>query len=197
MYSTICSLNVQAQSAIQKRRKEDRMTQAEIAALASADPAAGARERTMPMIQDHFDPVALSGTANAAFAQRLAYQVATCQWLAPASGDQRHAEEATSAVAALKELAPANAVEALLATQMVAAHNASLDILQRAMAHGQADRATEERTRQYARLSEVFLRQLDRFQRQRGRQRQTIRIEHVRVVEDGKVTVRQEEERVR
>jgi len=43
----------------------------------------------------------------------------------------------------------------------------------------------------------VFLKQLDRFTRQRGRQRQTIRIEHVRVVEDGKVTVRQEEERVR
>ena len=65
------------------------------------------------------------------------------------------------------------------------------------MADGQPARAVEERTRQYARLSDVFLRQLDRFQRQRGRQRQTIRIEHVRVVEDGKVTVRQEEERVR
>jgi hypothetical protein len=65
------------------------------------------------------------------------------------------------------------------------------------MGHAMPARIIEERTRQYARLSEVFLKQLDRFMRQRGRQRQTIRIEHVRVVEDGKVTVRQEEERVR
>jgi hypothetical protein len=58
-------------------------------------------------------------------------------------------------------------------------------------------RISEERTRQYARLADVFLKQFDRYQRQRGRQRRTIRIEHVRVVEDGTVTVRQEEERVR
>jgi hypothetical protein len=80
---------------------------------------------------------------------------------------------------------------------MVAAHNAAIGFLQRALMPGQSDRTIEERTRQYARVSDMFLRQLDRHQRQRGRQRQAIRIEHVRVVEDGKVTVRQEEERLR
>jgi hypothetical protein len=143
-----------------------------------------------------FDPVALSGTTNALLANRLASQVAGCQRLPPGQG--RDAVEHThAAVAALQELAPANAVEGLLATQMVAAHNTSLDLLRRAMAEGQAERGVEACTRQYARLAGVFLKQLDHFVRQRGRQRQTIRIEHVRVVEDGKVTVRQEEERVR
>lgn len=175
------------------------MRQAVMTAPAAADPAlpAAAPESRVLAIEDRFDPVALSGTTNAAFAERLAYQVATCQWLPGEFGDKLRAEAATSAVAALKELTPGDAVEGMLATQMVAAHNASLDVLQRAMADGQSDRDVEARTRQYARLSEVFLRQLDRFVRQRGRQRQTIRIEHVRVVEDGKVTVRQEEERVR
>src|SRR5215470_8043396 len=148
-------------------------------------------------VRDRLDPVGLSGTGNKRLAERLAYQVATCQWLPPDLGSEGTAEHTTSAIAALKELAPANAVEGMLATQMVAAHNASLDLLQRAMADSQPDRAIEERTRQYARLSEVFLKQLDRFVRQRGRQRQTIRIEHVRVVENGTVTVRQEEERER
>ncbi len=64
-------------------------------------------------------------------------------------------------------MAPGNAVEALLATQMVAAHNASLDLLQRAMTDALPERTIEERTRQYARLSEVFLRQLDREERVR------------------------------
>jgi hypothetical protein len=182
-----------------KRKMEADVSEAEetlddIGALAPAAPVA---EPKMLAVEDSFDPVALSGTANARFAQRLAYQVATCQWLPGEWAARQHAEQATSAVAALKALAPANAVEGMLATQMVAAHNASLDLLQRAMADSQPERAIEERTRQYARLSEVFLKQLDRFMRQRGRQRQTIRIEHVRVVEDGTVTVRQEEERER
>src|SRR5262245_8508808 len=148
-------------------------------------------------VRDRVDPVALSGTGNMRLAKRLAQQVATCQWLPPDLGSEGQAEQATSAVATLKELAPGNAVEALLATQMVAAHNASLDLLQRAMTHALPARTIEERTRQYARLSDVFLRQLDRFVRQRGRDRNSIRIEHVRVVDDGKVTVRQEEERER
>jgi hypothetical protein len=166
-------------------------------ALAAAMPAAAVAEPKMLAVADKFDPVALSGTANARFAERLAYQVATCQWLPRESEAAQHAEQATSAIAGLKELAPANAVEAMLATHMVSTHNASLDLLQRALADTQSARAAEERIRQYVRLSEVFLKHLDRFQRQRGRQRQTIRIEHVRVVQDGKVTVRQEEERER
>jgi phage-related minor tail protein len=163
----------------------------------SMPPAAAESEPKIVAAHDWVDPVALSGTENVRLAKRLARQVATCQWLPPDLGSEGQAEQATSAVAALKELAPGNAVEALLATQMVAAHNASLNLLQRAMTHALPARTIEERTRQYARLSDVFLKQLDRFVRQRGRQRQTIRIEHVRVVEDGKVTVRQEEERVR
>ena len=165
--------------------------------VAAPTPEVPAAEPKLLAVEDSFDPVALSGTANPRFAQRLAYQVATCQWLPSESAARQHAEQATSAIAALKALEPASAVEGMLATQMVASHNASLDLLQRALADSQPPRAIEERTRQYARLSEVFLKQLDRFQRQRGRQRQTIRIEHVRMVEDGTVTVRQEEERER
>jgi hypothetical protein len=164
---------------------------------AAAPASAAAPEPKTLVVNDRLDPMALSGTGNKQLARRLGYQVATCQWLPPELGREGRAAQATSAVAALKELAPANALEGLLATQMVAAHNASLDLLQRAMAAAQPARGVEECTRQYARVSDVFLKQLDRFVRQRGRQRQTIRIEHVRVVEDGKVTVRQEEERVR
>lgn len=169
-----------------------------LAAPAEALPAPAESRGPQPLkIKERFDPLALSGTANAWLAERLADQVVNCQALPSDADREAHAALANSAIAALKELAPAGAAEGLLATQMVASHNASLDLLRLAVSGGQDGRVIEERTRQYARVSDVFLRQLDRFQRQRGRQRQTIRIEHVRVVEDGKVTVRQEEERVR
>lgn len=141
-------------------------------------------------------PQAALGIKSELLAERLAQQAATTQRL-PSDDAQSYLKLGASAVAALGELTPTNAVEALLATQIVASHNASLELLRVAVSDGQEDRVIEERTRQYARVSDLFLRQLDRFMRQRGRQRQTIRIEHVRVVEDGKVTVRQEEERVR
>jgi hypothetical protein len=164
-------------------------------ALASA-PAPTEPQPQPPTVGRQRSPQEVLGISSELLAGRLAEQVATTQRL-PAGDVKSYLELGASAVAALGELAPANAIEAMLATQMVASHNASLDLLRLAVSGGQDDPVIEERSRQYARVSDVFLRQLDRFQRQRGRQRQTIRIEHVRVVEDGKVTVRQEEERVR
>jgi hypothetical protein len=148
-------------------------------------------------IKDGLDPLALSGTTNVRFAERLADQVAACQVMPPGADEKTQTDKAVTAIAALQELTPASAIDGLLATQMVAAHNASLDLLGRAMVTAQSPRVVEESTRQYARISEVFLKQLDRYTRNRGRQRQVVRIEHVRVVEDGTVTVRQEEERMR
>jgi hypothetical protein len=43
----------------------------------------------------------------------------------------------------------------------------------------------------------LYTRQMELMARQRGRQRQSLRIEHERVGEDGRVSVRTEEERVR
>jgi len=172
------------------------MEQADSTAPTAVAPAPVEPQPKPPAIGKQRSPQAVLGIKSDLLAGRLAEQAATTQRL-PAEDAKSYLELGASAVAALGELAPANAIEALLATQMVASHNASLDLLRVAVRDGQLDRLIEERTRQYARVSDVFLRQLDRFMRQRGRQRQTIRIEHVRVVEDGKVTVRQEEERVR
>ena len=172
------------------------MDQADSVAPAAAAPAPVESQPKPPAVGKQRSPQEVLGIKSDLLAGRLAKQAATTQRL-PAEDAKSYLELGASAVAALGELAPANAIEAMLATQMVASHNASLDLLRAAVSNGQEARVVEERTRQYARVSEVFLKQLDRFQRQRGRQRQTIRIEHVRVVEDGKVTVRQEEERVR
>src|SRR5262249_26239202 len=146
-------------------------------ASTSAEPAIAATlahraEPKMLAIEDRFDPLALSGTANPRFAERLAYQVATCQWLPSEFAAQEHAEPATSAIAGWKDWAPAKAGEARRATEVAPAHTATPHPRHRARAPPRRERAGGEPPRQYARLSEVFLKQLDRFVRQRGRQLQ-------------------------
>jgi len=168
----------------------------QVDSAAATAPAPAEPQPKPPALGKRRTPQAALGIKSDLLAERLAQQAATTQRL-PTDDAESYLKLGASAVAALGELAPANAIEALLATQMVASHNASLKLLRVAVKNGQEERLVEERTRQYARVSDLFLRQLDRFMRQRGRQRQTIRIEHVRVVEDGTVTVRQEEERVR
>src|SRR5262249_48211371 len=180
-------------------QEETQRDQADSAAAPAAAPAialAPAEPPQLPATAKQRSPQAALGLSSEMVAARLAEQAATTQRL-PANDAKGYLEMGASAVAALRELAPGNAVEAVLATPMVAAHNVALDLLRIAAGDIGEGRVVEERTRQYARVSEMFLRHLDRFVRERGRQRQAIRIEHVRMVDDGKVTVRQEEERVR
>lgn len=169
-------------------------------------PAAAPQEGAAPALRtltclDKFDPVETSGTSNARFAHRLAEQVAICQVMpgdpADDAASKARAESTSAAIATLTALAPANAVEAMIATQAVAAHNAGLDLLHLALQKRRDHRFVDSFVRQHARLANVTLRSLEQLVRLRGRQQQTIGIEHVRMSDDGKVTVRQEEERTR
>jgi len=84
-------------------------------------------------------------------------------------------------------VAPAGAAEGLLATQMVASHNASLHLLRRAWP-SLSRSASSRRARASMAAVGVFLKQLDRYARHRGRSgRHPDRA--CAVVEDGKVTV--------
>ncbi len=115
---------------------------------AAAVPTVATEVQSVALAGNRFDPVAVSGTRNEPLARRLAEQVVGCQSLPPELGRDGQAQRATAAIATLEELAPDGAVEALLATQIVASHNASLDLLQRAMGHAMPARIIEERTRQ-------------------------------------------------
>lgn len=157
---------------------------------------------TAPMLEiaEDFDPVKLSGTTSILFADRLTQQVIHAQSY-PADADAAECSlRATAAMAALKHLAPQDAGEGMLAAQMVAVHNIGMDCLVRAAdAKGTKgdDKAIETHMRQGTRLLQLYLKQLDQLGRRRGRRRQSVRIEHERGGEDGRVTVRAEEERVR
>ena len=151
------------------------MDQADSVAPTAAAPAPVGPQPKPPAVGGQRSPQAVLGIKSDLLAGRLAEQAATTQRL-PTEDAKSYLELGAAAVAALGELAPANAIEAMLATQMVASHNASLDLLRLAVQERPGlDRTRRGSARGNMRGSPTFsCSQLDRFQRQRGRQRQTI-----------------------
>jgi hypothetical protein len=141
------------------------------------------------------EALALSGSRSVMRADHLLEQVAVCQPL-PADADGRAYQAAVTAEA-LKELGPRNAMEGMLAGQMVAAHNVGMALTAQACRDGQPVKNIEAFVRQGTRAMALFARQMEPMTRQRGRQRQSLRIEHERMGEDGRISVRAEEEQVR
>jgi hypothetical protein len=140
------------------------------------------------------EALALSGSRSVAFADRLARQVALCQPLPADEAGRAH--RTAAATAALKELTPQSGLEGMLAGQMVAAHNVAMALTAQGF-YGQTPLNTELFLRQGLRAMTVFARQMELMTRQRGRRRQSLRIEHEHRGEDGRVSLRAEEERVR
>lgn len=163
---------------------------------------AAPEQRTAPMLEiaEDFDAAKLSGTTSLVFADLLTQQVINAQSY-PADADAAECSlRATAAMAALKNLTPQDAGEGMLAAQMVAVHNIGMDCLTRAVgARGVKgdDKAMDTHMRQGARFLQLYLKQFDQLGRRRGRKRQSVRIEHERDGEDGRVTVRAEQEQVR
>ena len=82
--------------------------------------------------------------------------------LAPSPGLDTAAREdrVCAAVSAMCAIAPRDAIEGMLAAQMVAVHSAALDCLRRAADPVAADRAREADLRHAGRLVNVFQRQM-------------------------------------
>jgi len=168
-----------------------------LAAAAMAPEAVPEDEPKQLRIAQRFNAPALSGTENATLARWLASQVAGCQSFPRGMPAEECNERASAALAALEEIRPGDALEGLLGAQMVATHSAGLEMMQRAMARGQDGPKIERQTSQAVRLLGLFARQLDLLARQRGRQRRKVSIEHERIDEDGRLSVRAESEQVR
>jgi hypothetical protein len=139
--------------------------------------------------------LALSGSRSVVFADWLSDLVARCQPL-PADADGT-AFRVAAAMEAMKELAPRNAMEGMLAGQMVAANAVGLALMGRVFRDDQPLKTVEAFLRQGTRAMALYARQMELMTGQRGRQRQSVRIEHERTEGDGRIRVRAEEERVR
>jgi hypothetical protein len=98
-------------------------------------------------------------------------------------------EIVVKSLAAIAEMAPKNATEAMLAAQMMACHEAGLMFLNRATA-GQYQDAIDANVLRATRLMRVFAEQLEALQKLRGKAgQQKVTVEHVHVHEGGQAIV--------
>ena len=97
---------------------------------------------------------------------------------------QRHA-----AVDALIGSKPGDELEGMIAAQLIAAHNASMECYRRAMIRDQTFEGRRENLNQANKLSRTYATLLEALNRHRGKGQQKVTVEHVHVHEGGQAIV--------
>lgn len=119
---------------------------------------------------------------------QLVNQVAASTWLGHADETAKQ-ERIGSAVAGLAGIRPGDEIEAMLAAQMVAAHNASMECYRRAMIQDQTFDARKENLNQANKLSRTQAALTDALNKHRGKGQQKVTVEHVHVHKGGQAIV--------
>jgi hypothetical protein len=97
---------------------------------------------------------------------------------------QRHA-----AINALIGIAPRDEFEGMIAAQLIACHNASMECYRRAMLPEQTFEGRQENLNQANKLSRTYAALLEALNRHRGKGTQKVTVEHVHVHEGGQAIV--------
>lgn len=123
----------------------------------------------------------ISGVSDELFADELLIQVFKSLFFPPNTKQQDMERAAAAAVTFLKEFAPQNAVEGLLAAQMVVTHNGAMECLRRAALTNQTFEGRNMALTHAQKLLRLYLEQVKTLNKQRGKGDQKMVIEHVNV----------------
>src|SRR5215472_442855 len=130
----------------------------------------------------------VTGARTGEFAHRIIIQAAG-SLVSPRPKDGPDGQ-LVAGFAAISELAPQNALEAMLATQMIAAPEAALMFLNRATTEGQYPANIDANVLRAIRLTRIFGEQLEGMQKLRGKTgHQRVTVEHVHVHDGGQAIV--------
>ena len=94
-----------------------------------------------------------------------------------------------TAVAALIGIGPKDELEAMMAAQLIAAHNAAMECYRRAMIDEQTFEGRRENLGQANKLSRTYATLLEALNRHRGKGQQKVTVEHVHVHAGGQAVV--------
>src|SRR5262245_46647796 len=136
------------------------------------------------MTRDAFDACSVSGD----FLDVLLSQTVNSSIIQLVAEDQRDKHTAAAA-AALVGIQPKGELEGMLAAQLIACHNASMECYRRAMIGEQSIEGRRENLNQANKLSRTYSTLLEALNRHRGKGQQKVTVEHVHVHEGGQATV--------
>jgi hypothetical protein len=106
------------------------------------------------------------------------------------NSDPEHAEKQHKAIlASLVGLQPADELEGMLASQLIASHNAAMECYRRAMISEQTVEGRSENLNQANKLSRTYATLVEGLNRHRGKGQQKVTVEHVHVHNGGQAIV--------
>jgi hypothetical protein len=131
----------------------------------------------------------IGGSQNDDWNNILANQAVSALWLKNSDIDEAK-KQRFATVAALLGIAPRDEIEGMLATQLVACHNASMECYRRAMLGEQTFEGRRENLNQANKLSRTYATLLETLNRHRGKgAQQKVIVEHVNVAAGGQAIV--------
>ena len=129
------------------------------------------------------------GTDSPAFNLVVVNQAGNALWI-PAATDERTKETLIAGAAgALISIAPKDAIEGMLATQMVATHTAAMECYRRAMMPSQTFEGRQAALGQANKLTRSYAALVQALDKHRGRGQQTVRVEHVHIHEGSQAVI--------
>ncbi len=137
-------------------------------------------------------PERLSGSTSKEFCTRILTQSINSILGGVGLANKDVEEVMQMTLATLQGIRPRDEIEGQLAAQMVASHNASMDLYRRAFIHGQPIEVVEIYLKQAAKLSRLYTEQmaaLKKYRGESGNQTVTVKHQHIEVNSSGPTQV--------
>jgi hypothetical protein len=130
----------------------------------------------------------MSGSKNDNFGNILANQVVNALWLGSYDEESR-SQFKHAALVGMMGVAPQDELEGMLAAQMVAAHNATMECFKRAMIVDQSIDSRDYNLNHAGKLMRAYAGMMEALGRYRGKGQQRIIVQHVNVENGGQAIV--------
>jgi hypothetical protein len=154
-----------------------------------------AKKSTEPTVVEAYDPSSLpgklkpiGGSKSDTWNNVIANQTIQTLWRKN-SDDEGRKNLVDAAIAGLIGINPNDELEGMLAAQLVACHNASMECYRRAMIGEQTFEGRRENLNQANKLSRSYSTLLEALNRHRGKGQQKVTVEHVHVHNGGQAIV--------
>lgn len=121
--------------------------------------------------------------------RRRLVQTVDTSWFQPGASEKEKERIIEAAFAALQKIGPRDEVESMLAAQMIAVHNATMECFRRAMLVSQSFEGMEMNLKYGAKLAETYQHQMEALAKKRGKNHQKITVEHVDVHDGGQAII--------
>ena len=136
------------------------------------------------------DPLAqATGSSDPEVAARLARQVISVLSLPTDLGEEEKEERVGSALSLMKQIAPQNELEGLLASQMIGVHETAMECLQQSRLPAQTPAGRDTNLKHAVKFMGLFTKQLEALDRLRGKGQQKMTVERVNVEYGGAAIV--------